>query len=135
MGTRVELASELVVLSARLIRLVRANLEQPAGARVLALLDHHGPMSITALALADQCSQPTMSGTVNDLVTRGWVVKQTHPDDARSTIITATPSGRTALAGIRQQNADLVIARLGRHSRDELATAVAVLHTITEADL
>ncbi len=133
MRTRSQLASELVVLSARLIRLVRTTLDQPAGARALALLDQHGPMSVTSLALADQCSQPTMSVTVNDLVARGWAAKQTHPDDARTTIISATTSGQAALGEIRRQNADLVMARLGRHSSEELATAVAVLHTITEA--
>lgn len=132
MTSRTDLSSELVVLASRLIRLVRVSLDQPAGARVLALVDQHGPMSITALAQADQCTQPTMSSTVNDLVERGWVRKLAHPEDARSTIVQPTKKGQAALAEIRQHNARLVTDRLGRHTDDELATAVALLRTITE---
>ena len=36
----------------------------PAGARVLSLLDQHGPLGVGALATVDRCSQPTMSATV-----------------------------------------------------------------------
>ena len=37
----------------------------PANIRLMSLLDELGPSTISALAVADRCSQPTMSGLVN----------------------------------------------------------------------
>ena len=76
-----ELSSDLVVYAARLVRAVRRANELPAGFRVLSLLDEHGPLGITALATADRCSQPTMSGAVSALADRGWVDKQPNPEE------------------------------------------------------
>jgi len=132
-----ELSSDLVVYAARLIRAVRRALEQPAGIRVLSLLDEHGALGITQLAAADRSSQPTMSGAVAALVERGWVDKQPNPADARGSVVTLTDAGRAELQRTRRLNGELVAARLaahGEHSTEELATAVAVLRSILATD-
>jgi DNA-binding MarR family transcriptional regulator len=133
-----QLSNDLVVLSARLIREVRRNyLDVPiATTRLLSLLDELGPSTVSAMAQADRCSQPTMTGHVNALVERGWVQRTPHPADARSSVVSMTPEGRQMLTSVRRRNAALVAERIeasGR-SEDELATAVAVLTDVLHTD-
>ena len=129
----VSLGSDLVMYAARLTRAVRRDLEAPTGARVLSLLDEHGPTGITQLAVADRCSQPTMSTTVAQLASQGLVSKAPSPTDRRASVVTLTDAGSAELARIRRLHgrrvAELVAAHPG-HSHEELATAVAVLRDI-----
>lgn len=127
-----ELGSDLTLYAARLIRWLRKEREQPVGMRVLSILDELGPTGVTALAAVDQCSQPTMSGTVHALAERGWVSKQPDPDDARASRITLTVEGRAVLAAARQSNGALIAEQL-RHtdlSQQDVAHAVDVLRTL-----
>lgn len=129
------LSSELTVLAARLVRLIRRSHASSAGVRVLSILDELGPQSVTALAQADRCSQPTMTGQVRQLAEQGWVARKPNPTDARSSLITLTAAGRGELARVRGLSAALVAQRLAHHphlSPDDLATAVAVLQAVVE---
>src|SRR6185437_2970666 len=99
-----DVGSELTLYAARLIRLLRREHPQPVGMRVLSILDEVGPVGITQLAAIDQCSQPTMSGTVTGLVERGWVTKQPDPADARGSLVSLTRTGRRTLADTRRAN-------------------------------
>jgi DNA-binding MarR family transcriptional regulator len=129
-----ELGSELTLYAARLVRLLRRELPQPVGMRVMSILDESGPLGVTQLAAIDQCSQPTMSGTVNGLVERGWVTKQPDPSDARSTLVSLTPQGRATLDEARAANGAAIAERLASAgvSADDLSTAVTVLRTVLE---
>ncbi len=128
------LASDLVVLAARLTRAVRRELEHPAGARALSLLDELGPAGVTALATADRCSQPTMTATVKALIEQGLVDREPHPTDGRAHVVVLTEAGRAELARIRHANAELVMARLAttHHTAEEVATTVAVLRDVLD---
>ena len=106
----IDLASELVVQSARLVRAVRRELELPAGTRIISLLDQHGPLGITQLADLDRCSQPTMSAAVSQLVDQGWVSKAPNPADARGTVVTLSDDGRDELARVRRRHGERVAA-------------------------
>jgi DNA-binding MarR family transcriptional regulator len=126
-----DLSNDLVVLSARLVREVRRNSSDvpAASLRLMSMLDELGPSAVGALAQADQCTQPTMTGIVNGLVAKGWVRREPHPDDARSTLISMTQEGRRKLTAVRRRNATVVAERIAGsgHTAEELATAVAVL--------
>lgn len=127
------LSSDLATYAARLVRLIRQNIPQAAGARAMSTIDLHGPLGVTALAQIDNCSQPTMTGTVRQLIDLGWLTRAPHPTDARSTLIALTDAGRTELARIRAANAELVASRIARHperTAADLATAVAVLRDV-----
>ncbi|MDR7255799.1 DNA-binding MarR family transcriptional regulator [Nocardioides sp. BE266] len=128
------LASDLVVLASRLTRAVRREVEHPAGARTLSLLDEHGPSGVTALAAADRCSQPTMTATVKALSEQGLVDREPHPTDGRAHVVVLTDAGRAELARIRHANAALVTARLAatHHTAEEVATTVAVLRDVLD---
>jgi len=124
------MSNDLVVLSARLVREVRRHSDIPvASTRMLSLLDEIGPSPLGALAEADRISQPSMTGHVNALVEKGWVQRDPHPDDARSSVVSMTDEGRAQLAAIRHRNAALVAERIEAtgHSPEDLATAVSVL--------
>ncbi|TIC81969.1 MarR family transcriptional regulator [Nocardioides sp. GY 10127] len=141
-----ELAGDLLVLAARLVRRVRVTHALPPGYRLLSLLDEQETragldatgLSITRVAELDQCSQPTASAAVAQLADRGWVTKTPHPSDARASVVRLTPEGRQALRAGRRANAESLAATLtatGRSTAD-LATAVDVLRDLTEhADL
>lgn len=128
-----QLGSKRVVLSARLARAVRRLNSQPTGMRVLSILDELGPATVTQLAQADRCSQPTMTGTVNALVEHGWARRTTHPAGARSSLVELTDEGRGVLAQARQANGSAVADRLragGRFVAADVATAVGVLREV-----
>jgi DNA-binding MarR family transcriptional regulator len=129
-----QLGSDLTLYAARLVRLLRRELPQPVGMRVLSILDESGPLGITQLAAADQCSQPTMSGTVHGLVDRRWVTKQADPADARGSLVSLTPKGRSVLADARAANGAAIADRLAAAgtSAGDLATAVAVLRAVLD---
>ncbi len=127
-----ELASDLVVYAARLIRAVRRESQLPAGIRILSVIDQYGALGVSALAVADRSSQPTMTAAVNQLVSDGLVAKRPNPDDARGSLVSLTAAGSRELARVRKANGDLVAERVGRtnHSPEDLATAVAVLRDL-----
>ena len=125
-------AGDLAMYAARLVRATRrdAGVSPDAGLRVLSILDEFGPLGVTQLAQIDGCAQPSMSGTVNGLAERGWVIKERHPDDARAALVVPTGAGRAALAAARRRNAEAVAAWLaaaGHQSPEELDVAVGVL--------
>lgn len=125
-------SSELVVQAARLVRAVRRRVGQPAGIRILSLLDELGPLGVTALAEADRSSQPTVSGAVRQLEAEGWVARQADPDDARRSVVELTAKGRQRLATARRDNGAAVAERLARtgHTAEDVAHAVAVLRDV-----
>ena len=125
-------SSELVVQAARLVRAVRRRVGQPAGIRILSLLDELGPLGVTALADADRSSQPTVSGAVRQLEGEGWVARQADPDDARRSVVELTTKGRQRLAAARRDNGAAVAERLARtgHTPEDVAHAVAVLRDV-----
>jgi DNA-binding MarR family transcriptional regulator len=130
-----QLGSELVVQSARLVRLVRRRLAQPAAVRVLSLLDELGPTGVSALATADHCSQPTMTGQVRQLKEHGWVEGTPNPDDARSTLVSLTDAGRAELARVRADHGRMVAERLRsaqKYDDGQVEAAVELLRTVLE---
>jgi DNA-binding MarR family transcriptional regulator len=133
-----ELSAELVLYTGRLVRAVtrHTTTDVPtASLRLLSQVDELGPVTLGALARADHCSQPTMSAGVQVLCERGWAVKEPNPADARSSLVSLSPAGRTVLTEARRERAEVVAARLRndpQHDESDLATAVAVLRGLLE---
>ena len=128
-----ELASDLVTRAARLVRELRRRLDLPAGIRVLSVLDEFGPSTVTQLATAYSCSQPTMTGLVNQLLEQDWATKEPHPTDTRASLVVATSAGAAALARARRLKGEAIRARLEQHpslTTEELRTTVTVLREL-----
>jgi DNA-binding MarR family transcriptional regulator len=128
-------ASDLGMYAARLTRSLRRSTDAKlpaAQVRVLSQLDELGPSTVTDLAVAEQCSQPTMSATVNSVVDRGWAAKTPNPDDARSWLIAMTTEGRGALTQFRRDNGARLAKRLDPYTLGELDAAVALIKHLLE---
>jgi DNA-binding MarR family transcriptional regulator len=133
-----DLVSELSRATARLVRGVsrEAGHEMPyATLRLMAQVDELGPVTITDLARADRCSQPTMSTAVRGLVSKGWVAKKPNPEDARSSLVTLTEKGRVVLAAARRRHSHVLQTRIAAAGigADELRTTVSVLDRLTRS--
>jgi DNA-binding MarR family transcriptional regulator len=130
------LSSDLVVLAARLVRRVRRDQQLPAGFRILSVLDEQGALGVTALAVADRCSQPTMSAAVGELAAQDLVTKEPDPADARRSLVDLSAHGRRELNRVRAANGAAVAARLTRtgHTPEEVAAAVALLRDLLADD-
>ena len=124
--------AELVLLAGKLIRQLRREVTMPTAYRVLATLDDLGSAGISQLAAADGISQPTMSTQVAGLVQEGYVAKAPHPTDARAQVLSLTAAGRTYLSENRERLAQTVRGRLSSHTEADIATAIAVLASLTE---
>src|SRR3954462_7013823 len=107
----------LVIFAARLVRALRRASVTPAGARVLSLLDEHGPLGVTQLAKLDRCSQPTMSAAGAPPAAGGLVVKGPTRMDARGSVVSLTGEGADSLAGMRDGWATTIVERLRAHDR------------------
>jgi DNA-binding MarR family transcriptional regulator len=136
-----ELSAQLMLYAGRLVRAVTrqavgTSTEVPtASLRLLSQVEELGPVGIGALAVADRCSQPTMSAGVRSLCDRGWATKQANPQDARSSLVSLTDEGRRVLEQARRERAAVIADRLRadpHHDEEDLATAVAVLRTLLE---
>lgn len=127
-----EQSSELVQYAARLVRAVRRRLGQPAGIRILSLLDELGPAGVTQLAEADRSSQPTVSGAVRQLEEQGLVTRRSDPQDARRSVVRLTRAGTRTLDDARHDSGAAVAERLARtgHTAADVAVAVAVLRDV-----
>jgi DNA-binding MarR family transcriptional regulator len=132
------LSAELAMYAGRLVRAVtrRTAGDVPAASlRLLSQLEELGPVTVGQLALADRCSQPTMSNAVQYLTEKGWAVKQPNPEDARSSLVALTDDGRAVLTRARRRNAAVIADRLRadrEHDLADLATAVSLIKRLLD---
>ena len=109
-----------------LLRWLRREDEQSAlsGPRLSALsvIVFTGPVTLGALASAEQVRPPTMSRLVNALEADGLVVRAPDPDDGRVTRLHATDAGRRLLHEGRARRVAALAHQLADLTPDERAT-------------
>ena len=94
-----------------------------------------GPLTLGALAAAEQVRPPTMTRLVTALADEGLVVREPDASDGRLTRIRATPRGRTLLFQGRARRVAALTAEvraLGPAERADLERAVTVLQEVIE---
>jgi DNA-binding MarR family transcriptional regulator len=101
--------------------------------RMLGMLQN-APRTLGELAGLHHVTPSTMSRTVDVLVRKAWVARQTDPNDRRQVILTLTPAGETAHAAMVQQTQDVfthmiaqMIAQLDDDDRTRLYDGLIVL--------
>jgi DNA-binding MarR family transcriptional regulator len=121
----VSLADQLHSASIHLLRGVRRVDAQsglpPAQLSALSVVVFGGPLSLGALAAAEQVRPPTMTRLVDSLEAAGLVTRETDPSDARAVLIGATPAGRRLLAEGRRRRVEALAERLLSLDADERA--------------
>ena len=81
-----------------------------------------GPLTLGALAAAEQVRPPTMTRLVRGLVRDGLVTLKTDETDRRVTLVTATARGRKVLAAGRARRVALLAERVAALPADDRAT-------------
>lgn len=104
-----------------------------AAARVLARINDNGPSRISALAIQEGSSQPTITNHIKRLEAAGLVERAIDPSDARAWLIDLSPRGRARLAEIRAQlgtNVEPMLAKLSARDRKALRAGLEVMQRL-----
>ena len=128
------LADRLHSAAIHLLRRLRREDEKtgisPARLSALSVIVFGGPLSLGALASAEQVKPPTMSRIVTGLEAQGLVRRGGDERDGRAVVIRATPKGKKLLEMGRARRIGTLVERL-RHLETEqlesLDKAVAAL--------
>lgn len=135
---RTDPANDLLRAAARLNRWAsrHAAFDIPfAQARLLALLDEHGPSRVSTLAEADHSSQPTITTGVQRLEAQGWASRRPDPSDARASLVALTDAGHAALTEVRRARAAVlspVLDTLDGEERTRLDEAIAIVEEVLD---
>jgi DNA-binding MarR family transcriptional regulator len=135
------LGEDLVTTAARVVRWApkssafRLSL---AAVRLLARLSDNGPTRISDLAVAENCSQPTVTNHVKKLESSGLVSRRSDPRDARAWMIELTDLGRDELTRMRHSLGESVmpmVAAMSRRDQKALREGIEVMRRLmaTEA--
>jgi DNA-binding MarR family transcriptional regulator len=92
----------------------------PAQASALSVVVFGGPLSLNALAEAEQVRPPTMSRVVEALVREGLVRREANRDDRRSVIISSTYKGTRVIHEGRSRREKRLIKLLSQLDLDEI---------------
>ena len=134
-----DVAARLHSSAIRLLRTLRreddgSGLSAPR-LSALSVIVFAGPMSLAALAAAEQVKPPTMSRIVDALVERGLITRIAKPGDRRSVEIEATEEGRQLLeVGRERRRVGALVGRLrglADSERRALARGVEILERVT----
>jgi DNA-binding MarR family transcriptional regulator len=133
------IASELHSAAIHLLRKLRreddsSGLNAPR-LSALSVVVFGGPLTLGALAQAEQVRAPTMTRIVHALVEQGLVVRSASDVDGRTTILTATASGRAVLMAGRERRVRALagqIADLSAEERQVLESATTILRRVIE---
>ncbi len=104
----------------------------PGHMRVLGMCSKRA-WKLRELAEAQGVSSPTMSRTVDVLVTRGWLTRTPSEQDRREVQIALTPNGQEVLEEARLKVQANVAAVLVRLTQEELETVLAGLIIMRDA--
>lgn len=94
----------------------------PTQARILGLLASRGPSRVTAIAESLGVSQPSATGSIKALESRGLVERQSDADDGRVANLRLTQTGRTAhrAANAGESPTDAALAELSVPEQEAL---------------
>ena len=126
-----QLASSLRIAVMRLARRLRA--ERSDGTlglsqlSALSTLEHHGPLSPTALAELERIQPPSMTRVIAALEGRGLVERRPHPSDRRQAVIAITVEGRRIVLEDRRRRHAWLCETLDGLTDEEQARLVAAL--------
>src|SRR5205809_7953328 len=99
----------------------------------LSVIGFRGPVTMSALAEAEQVRPPTMTRLVDGLERRGLVRRVSHAADGRVQLVEATAAGRRLLQKGRARRVERLmcgIVQLGREDQRVLARAAELMESL-----
>lgn len=121
-GTEIRLA---VFRLSRRLRLEKSDGElSDTQFGVLAVLNRHGPHTLSALAERERVTAPSMNRTVNYLEERGYLRRDADADDRRRTNIVITDSGSAVVRETIAKRDAWLTSRIRKLPADQRAVLV-----------
>ncbi len=117
----------------RIGRLLRPLNVSAAGGLVLGILRDRGPMSPSELSERLIVTRATVTGVLDSLERRSFVLRSANPADRRSLVVEITPAGLDVLKELRTIVHRSEKAWLAGLSDPELRAYIAQLHRIQES--
>ncbi|MEO6533119.1 MAG: MarR family transcriptional regulator [Pseudolysinimonas sp.] len=93
----------------------------------MAMIAKRGPLRLSDLAQLEGVSAPSMTRTVAELETRGYVVRSPDPVDGRAVLVAAADAGTAAILDARTTRAQLVAELLATLDDTDAAAITAAL--------
>jgi DNA-binding MarR family transcriptional regulator len=119
------LASRFRIAVVRLARTLRREADTgvtPSLYSALSTVEHHGPITISALADHEGVRKPTITRTVRALVDLGLVNRIPDPVDGRVAWLDLSPEGRRLLQRARRRTDEYLARRLKRLAPQDAAS-------------
>ena len=129
------LAGRLRLSATRLARILRRQADiglSPSQLTALATIEHHGPMTLGALAEHERVAPPSITKAVAKLEASGLVRRVPDPTDGRVVLVSTTSDGGDLLAESRRRKDAWLAARLAQLDPDRRARLAAALDVIEE---
>jgi DNA-binding MarR family transcriptional regulator len=98
----------------------------------LATIAKRGPLRLSDLAQLEGVSAPSMTRTVAELESRGYLVRQPDPVDGRAVLIAAADAGTHAILQARATRAQVVSELLANLDEDQAETITAALPALEQ---
>jgi len=131
------MAARLRLSATRLARQLRQQSDaglSPSQLSALSTIEHHGPMTLGALADHERVAPPSVTKVVAKLEAAGLVQRRLDRADRRVARVTTTGAGDALLAKVRRRKDVWLAARLKElraEDRARLAAALDVLDSLT----
>ena len=132
-----DVASDLNSAAIHLLRglreVDRESRLSPARLSALSVLVFGGSMSLGRLARTEGVAGPTMSRLVDGLVAAGLARREPHPDNARMTLVSATPEGASLMRAAAERRFDAIsegISRLPAADQEAVRHAAPALRRL-----
>ena len=93
----------------------------------LAVVEKHGPVRLSDLSQLESVSAPSMTRTIAELESRGFVVRRADPDDGRAVLVEVAEAGTVAIAAARATRAQVIQELLDAQDDHDAARILAAL--------
>lgn len=116
------LGEDVVTTAARVVRWLPRDTDfglSLAAVRLLARIRDHGAVRISDLAVAENCSQPTITNHIKKLEAQRLVTRTSDPTDARAWMIGLSDEGRERLLVMRHSLGTSVLPMISSLSRKD----------------
>ena len=138
--TPVAIAARLRLSSTRLARQLRREAglgRSPSQLSALAVIDHHGPLTLGALAEFEGVAPPSITKVVAILEEDGLVTRSADPGDKRVSYVSTTPKGAALNDESRRRRTAWLAGRIQQLTpvqQQQLADALDVLDLLAQRD-
>jgi len=125
-----DVAARLRLAVARLQRIVRqqamSGLNLAEGS-CLAIIDLHGPLSLSDVASRENLSAPTITKIVTRLESQGLIERLGDPNDRRVSLVAVSKNGAALLERLRSSRTAYLHRKLRQLSDEDLSRLLAAL--------